>query len=260
VTDEPSDGEDQDGEDQDGEDQDGEDQDGEDEDEEEGEEASGKRTSAGVHTNEDLEMNPELGLTRGNEDIVASITEQFFAQTPVCRTRSKADLSPILQACRNLDFHMVKVLIVNYLLDRLAVSGAKDMALPLTSETKEPDEIFDALTIFRKKSDDTRIHEAFGRMNLFAAVNDKTTETTVSARNKTLERYAAGKAGTAVKELRSQLVKRYKADYLMGRKWLDVAKWFGGTGIVLVFIVAGTHELQYIVYRGLWKILTCPRH
>jgi len=97
-------------------------------------------------------------------------------------------------------------------------------------------------------------------MNLFAAVNDKTTETTVSARIETLERYAAPKAETVAKELRGQLADKYKAEYHMGRKWLGVAKWFGGTGIVLVFIVAGTHGLQYIAYRGLLTILTCPRH
>ena len=274
---EAPDGEDQDGEDQDGENQnakaqdakvqdgeaqdaqaqDGKDQDGENQDGEGGEEASGTRTKAGVHIEEDLEMNSELGLTRGNEDIVASITEQFFAQPSDYRTRSQIDLSPILRACRNLDFHMAKVLLVNYLLDRLTAPGAKDMALPLTSDTKEPDEIFDVLIIIGKKSDDIRIHQAFQRMNFFAAVNDKTTETTVSARIKTLERYAARKAGTVAKELRGQLADKYKAEYHMGRRWLDVAKWFGGTGIVLVFIVAGTHELQYIAHRGL---LTCPRH
>lgn len=187
-------------------------------------------------------MNPELGLTRGNEDTVASITEQFFAQTLVYRTRSKIDLIPILQACRNLDFYMVKVLLVNYLLDRLAEPSAKDVAWPLTSEMKEPDEIFDTMIMVEKKSDDNRIHEAFLRMNLFAAVNDKTIETTVSARIKTLEKHATGKAGTVAKELRGRLIDKYKAGYHMGRKWLDVAKWFGGTGIVLVFIVAGTHE------------------
>ena len=247
----------QDGEAQDAQAQDGKDQDGENQDGEGGEEASGTRTKAGVHIEEDLEMNSELGLTRGNEDIVASITEQFFAQPSDYRTRSQIDLSPILRACRNLDFHMAKVLLVNYLLDRLTAPGAKDMALPLTSDTKEPDEIFDVLIIIGKKSDDIRIHQAFQRMNFFAAVNDKTTETTVSARIKTLERYAARKAGTVAKELRGQLADKYKAEYHMGRRWLDVAKWFGGTGIVLVFIVAGTHELQYIAHRGL---LTCPRH
>ena len=277
---EAPDGEDQDGEDQDGENQnakaqdakvqdgeaqdaqaqDGKDQDGENQDGEGGEEASGTRTKAGVHIEEDREMNSELGLTRGNEDIVASITEQFFAQPSDYRTRSQIDLSPILRACRNLDFHMAKVLLVNYLLDRLTAPGAKDMALPLTSDTKEPDEIFDVLIIIGKKSDDIRIHQAFQRMNFFAAVNDKTTETTVSARIKTLERYAARKAGTVAKELRGQLADKYKAEYHMGRRWLDVAKWFGGTGIVLVFIVAGTHELQYIAHRGLLTVLTCPRH
>jgi hypothetical protein len=250
----------QDGEAQDAQAQDGKDQDGENQDGEGGEEASGTRTKAGVHIEEDLEMNSELGLTRGNEDIVASITEQFFAQPSDYRTRSQIDLSPILRACRNLDFHMAKVLLVNYLLDRLTAPGAKDMALPLTSDTKEPDEIFDVLIIIGKKSDDIRIHQAFQRMNFFAAVNDKTTETTVSARIKTLERYAARKAGTVAKELRGQLADKYKAEYHMGRRWLDVAKWFGGTGIVLVFIVAGTHELQYIAHRGLLTVLTCPRH
>jgi len=250
----------QDGEAQDAQAQDGKDQDGENQDGEGGEEASGTRTKAGVHIEEDLEMNSELGLTRGNEDMVASITEQFFAQPSDYRTRSQIDLSPILRACRNLDFHMAKVLLVNYLLDRLTAPGAKDMALPLTSDTKEPDEIFDVLIIIGKKSDDIRIHQAFQRMNFFAAVNDKTTETTVSARIKTLERYAARKAGTVAKELRGQLADKYKAEYHMGRRWLDVAKWFGGTGIVLVFIVAGTHELQYIAHRGLLTVLTCPRH
>jgi len=250
----------QDGEAQDAQAQDGKDQDGENQDGEGGEEASGTRTKAGVHIEEDLEMNSELGLTRGNEDIVASITEQFFAQPSDYRTRSQIDLSPILRACRNLDFHMAKVLLVNYLLDRLTAPGAKDMALPLTSDTKEPDEIFDVLIIIGKKSDDIRIHQAFQSMNFFAAVNDKTTETTVSARIKTLERYAARKAGTVAKELRGQLADKYKAEYHMGRRWLDVAKWFGGTGIVLVFIVAGTHELQYIAHRGLLTVLTCPRH
>jgi len=240
--------------------QDGKDQDGENQDGEGGEEASGTRTKAGVHIEEDLEMNSELGLTRGNEDIVASITEQFFAKPSDYRTGSQIDLSPILRACRNLDFHMAKVLLVNYLLDRLTAPGAKDMALPLTSDTKEPDEIFDVLIIIGKKSDDIRIHQAFQRMNFFAAVNDKTTESTVSARIKTLERYAARKAGTVAKELRGQLADKYKAEYHMGRRWLDVAKWFGGTGIVLVFIVAGTHELQYIAHRGLLIVLTCPRH
>lgn len=255
MADEPSDGEDQNGEDQDGEDQDTEDQD-----EEEGEEASGTRTNAGVHTGEDYEMNPELGLTRGNEDTVASMTEQFFAQTPVCRTRSKADLNPILQACRNLDFHMVKVLLAKYLLDRLDAPGTKDTTLLSASETIEPDEIFDKLIIFGKKCDDIRIHEAFQRMNFFAAINKKTTETTVSARIKTLEEHAARKAGTVAKELRRQLADKYKAQYHMGRRWMDVVKWFGGTGIVLVFIVAGRHELQYIAHRGFLTSLTCPRH
>jgi len=184
---------------------------------------------------EHSETSIELGLTRGTVEIQTLVSGLFFDEVRVCRTRSKSDLARIFEVCTKLDFIVVKAKLVAYLTSRLS----KGDTIPLTIEMEDPHQIIDALMEIDKVTVNAKIHRAYGQMRFFAVVAAITSEKGGVSHIQTLEQLASEKAGDDSKELKDQLVHKYKMEYQQGRKWLEVAKWFDGTGIALVLIAAG---------------------
>jgi len=189
----------------------------------------------GTQAEEHSETSIELGLTRGTLEIQTLVSERFFDKVRVCRTRSKSDLAPIFEVCTKLDFTVVKAKLVAYLNGRLS----KGDTIPLTIEMEDPHQIIDALMEIDKVSVNAKVHRAYGQMRFFAVVAAITSEKGGASHIQTLEQLASEKAGDASKELKDQLVLKYKMEFHQGRKWLEVAKWFDGTAIALVLIAAG---------------------
>ncbi|KAL8787543.1 MAG: hypothetical protein Q9195_007715 [Heterodermia aff. obscurata] len=66
-----------------------------------------------------------------------------------------------------------------------------------------------------------------------------------------LENRARRKAGDVSDDEKKYIIQSYKNEYYAGSKWTDVCKWFGGKGIVLVFVVADIGS--QLIARGLKK-------
>lgn len=54
-----------------------------------------------------------------------------------------------------------------------------------------------------------------------------------------LEELARKRAGSVSTPEIEQMISSYKHEYYAGKKWSAVIDWFGGSGIVLIFVTAG---------------------
>ncbi len=54
-----------------------------------------------------------------------------------------------------------------------------------------------------------------------------------------MKELACKKAGPVSRTELDQIISSYIYEYHAGQKWLAVMDWFGGSGIVLVFVIAG---------------------
>lgn len=58
-----------------------------------------------------------------------------------------------------------------------------------------------------------------------------------------LDNLAEKDAGEVSANEKDKKRKRYKSDYEAGKRWQEVAKFFGGTGIVAIFVCVGTSTI-----------------
>lgn len=181
----------------------------------------------------------ELGLTRGSMEIQEFVARRFFEEVSVYSGRSRHDLNPIFDAGSKLDFLMAKWPLLDFLKLRLSESKNPEKAIPAFYSMEEPHDVYDGITDIDMRNFSNKIHKVFGQMRLHATINKKAAARDGMSRIAVLDEYAEDKAGAVPKEHRAGQVNKYKAEYHMGRKWLDVANWFDGTGVVLVFIAAG---------------------
>ncbi len=201
--------------------------------------------TSGMHTAEDLETNIELALTRGSLRIQNIMSEQFFDKIRALRHRTKRDLSPMFNACKKLDFQVVKALLVEHLRDRLSKRNSREYTIPVTCDMVDPHKLIDAIGEYDKCDANTKIHRASTNMRLYEVVKAISEEEEGIEALEVLERYALEKAGSVKIELRERSIRKYREEYQMGRKLLDIAKWFDGPGIVLVFLIAGTDDPRF---------------
>ena len=113
-------------------------------------------------------------------------------------------------------------------------------------DISDPSDILDTLDNVRRNTVDNKIHRAYGQTMLFSSVNGQVAKgykSTVTGHRSDhtalLEELARKKAGPVSQTEIDQIIAGYFYDYYAGRNWLAVIDWFGGSGVVLVFVIAG---------------------
>ena len=122
----------------------------------------------------------------------------------------------------------------------------------------EPGEIIEALEKVKRSTVDNKIHRAYGQMMLVTSVDSKafhgnTTAVTgpCSDFKVILDNIARDRSGPVTSKELDQLISSYIYEYKAGQRWLRIMDWFGGSGIVLIFVIGGTDALlQYTFYSS----------
>lgn len=143
-----------------------------------------------------------------------------------------------------LEFFKSRRELHQHLKSRENITGHEVQALTKWN-TSEPSEIMDALVKVQRSTIDNKIHRAFGQTKLVESVDAQVTrgfKSVVSGHRSDhlalLEELASKKAGPISKTERDQMIYSYTYEYRAGQKWLEVMDWFGGSGIVMVFVIA----------------------
>ena len=194
----------------------------------------------------------EVGIIRRDPEYITPIENHCSkAQGDEWNCHSgnpKRELSELLNSIEQLDFHLAKDQLVKYLNKRQAKMGIQSET-PATWSMSEPQHVLGALRTIRAICDDANIHRAFAQMKLYLVVQQKLEsghKPIHSGKGKPrlpqtlyLEELARREAGPVSEEEIEAIFHDYHSEYQAGRRWLEVADWFGGPGIVLVFITAG---------------------
>ena len=195
----------------------------------------------------------EVGIIRRDPKVIAPIENHCCkAQGDEwgCHSANpKKELGDLLNTIKQLDFSFVKTRLIRYLSNRQAKLGIQ-LETQATWTMSEPQHILGALNTIKTICDDAQIHRAFGQMRLYLLVHQKLEsghKPVQSGKGKPrlpeklyLEELARREAGPVSEEEIEARFHDYHSEYQAGRRWLEVADWFGGPGIVLVFITAGT--------------------
>ena len=195
----------------------------------------------------------ELGLVRGEETIKQYVIKQCFPLSGDLRPNKKRfskgdDLRELFPIFRRLPFRIVKNKLLCELENRIEVPGQKT-AIPSTADLFNPRDILDALQSIKMTTINAKINRAYGQMRLYKAVQgkiggvnykpDTALKHGVAAHTSILAMMACCSAGKVSEKEQKDRINSFKYEYDAGRKWLDVAEWFGGEAIVLIFATAG---------------------
>ena len=212
---------------------------------------SAKEKALHLHTWDTYDR--EIGIMRRDPRIIAPIENHCCkAQGDEWDCHSgnpKKEFAELLNTIVQLDFLFAKDRLVRYLNNRQAKMGIQPET-PATWTMSEPQHILGALNTIKTICDHAQIHRAFGQMRLYLLVHQKLEsghKPVQSGKGKPrlpeklyLEELARREAGPVSEEEIEARFHDYHSEYQAGRRWLEVADWFGGPGIVLVFITAGT--------------------
>ena len=168
------------------------------------------------------------------------------------------NLKPTNRPCCDVDGETTEILMVasfleffrnkrelQYHLESREKMPGENLQAHITWDTSNPSKILDALEDVMRNTIDNKIHRAYGQTVLFSSVNAQVAKgygsTATGRRNHItiLEELAHKRAGTVSAREIEQMASRYLKDYYAGQKWLAVIEWFGGSGIVLIFVIAG---------------------
>ena len=195
----------------------------------------------------------ELGLVRGEEKIKEYIMKECFPLGDNYRSNNKwfskkDDLRELFPICRKLPFRIVKDKLLRELESRIVVPGQKTV-IPSTADLFNPSDIFDALQSIKMTTINAKVNRAYGQMRLYKSVQgkiigggyvpDPAVKHGLTAHKSILAEMACRWAGNVSKKERTDWINSFEYEYDAGKKWLDVAEWFGGEGIVLIFATAG---------------------
>ena len=195
----------------------------------------------------------ESGLSNGSSFIENHVRESLFALAP---TRSNinvhAEVTKVWKVISLLDFFRTKRELYQYLENREKMPGEK-LHTRTNWETTDPSKILETLENVKRSTVDNKIHRAYGQTMLFSSVNAQVADgyrSTVTGHrcNHTalLEELARRKAGPVSEMEIGQTIASYFYEYYAGQRWLAVINWFGGPGIVLVFVIAGNCTLIWM--------------
>lgn len=190
----------------------------------------------------------ESGLTMKTPAIEAFVSAECIKlKLPGIRQgfKIREEIDQILKTVRHLEFYTTRGNLAQYLENREKMPGKKLQALPIC-DMSNLGGILDALQTVKTNTADNKIHRAYGQKLLYNSVNnnvDKGYKSTVTGRVFTqtaiLEELALKKAGPVSKREKHQMISAYLNEYHAGRKWSAVFDSFGGSGMVLVFVIAG---------------------
>ena len=202
--------------------------------------------------------NKEVGIVRRDPNVIAPIEDhccETLNDSSDCRSEIlKKEVGELLNAIEHLDFLYAKDQLLNCLCNRRARMGIQPET-PATWTMSEPQNVLGALLTIGTKCDDLQTHRAFAQMKLCLLVQQKLKSGYKSISSgkgsprkpemKYLKELARREAGPVSNDKVEAKFQGYRSEYKAGKRWLKVADWFGGPGIVLVFITAGTSGLDH---------------
>ena len=194
----------------------------------------------------------ELGLVRGEEKIKEYVMKECFPLSDNHRANNKwfskaDDLRELFLIFRKFPFRIVKDRLLRELKSRIVVPGQKT-AIPSTADLFNPSDILDALQTIKMTTINAKVNRAYGQMRLYKSVQgkieggyvpDNALTHGVAAHTSLLAKMACHSAGNVSEQERRDRINSFNYEYDAGKKWLEVAEWFGGEGIVLIFATAG---------------------
>ena len=206
-----------------------------------------KTTNSKVPTSYEM----ELGLVRGEKEIQKLVMDKCMSLSPSYRGTRRFSREDEVQAmfdvCRKLLPRIVKAWLLRELKSRIEVPGNRT-EIPSTANMSNPSEILDALQCIKMTTINSKVHRAYGQMRLFESVQVviKTGKTPIdylgrglSDHRTILEKAACRAAGNVSEKERRDRENHFNSEYDAGKKWLEVCDWFGGPGIVLIFVTTG---------------------
>ena len=205
--------------------------------------------------------NKEVGIIRQDANIIAPIEDHcytFLGDGSDCRRGNpKKEMGELLGHIEPLDFLCTKNRLVKYLKNRQAKMGMQ-LETPATWTMSEPKQVLGALRTIKTICDDAHIHRAFGQMKLYLLVQQELEsghKPLPSGKGKQrlpgtiyLKELARREAGPVSEDEIEAKFREHQSEYQAGKRWLEVADWFGGPGIVLVFITAGISGFDQVDY------------
>ena len=189
----------------------------------------------------------EFGLMMGSPIVGAYVRASLVALKPSTKRPDldiDHEIANVWKIIPFLEFYKTRRELGQHLEQREKTPDEKLYSRIIWSSS-DPGEILDALANVRMSSLDNKIHHAYGQTMLVSSVDAKVARRcrTVAGHRSDLKalfkELARKKAGPVSKKERDQITKSYFYEYQSGRKWLAVIDWFGGSGIVLIFIIAG---------------------
>ena len=149
-----------------------------------------------------------------------------------------------------LEFFRTKRELEHHLESREKIPG-ENLQARITWNTSNPSKILDALEDVIRNTIDNKIHRAYGQTLLFSSVNAQVAKgyrSTATGHRRSdhcalLKELAHKRAGSVSKRELEQMVSKYLNEYYAGQKWSAIIDWFGGGGIVLIFVIAGKYRV-----------------
>jgi len=202
----------------------------------------------------------EVGIIRNTESVVGPIKAHCLREF-LSRSRfpgkKESDFTDILNECALLKFSKTKSKLLDFLENRLEVPGSRT-EMPSLWKMSKTDDILCALETIKARSIDAKIHRAYGQMKVYLSVDAKVKEENYIAKTDyfifgpllathliILADLAIAKAGNVTHQEKEEIFESHKSDFYAGKNWLNLARMFGGRGIVLVILRAGTWPLVF---------------
>ena len=194
----------------------------------------------------------ERGLVRGEEKIKEFVTKECMPFNVYShakkRTSPSDELRELFLTCRKLPFRIVKGRLLVELRNRIKAPGQKT-AIPSTADLFNPTDILNALQSIKMTTINAKVNRAYGQMRLYKSVQgkikcpgyvpEKTLRDGVTAHRSILAQMVRRTAGDLSEKELSDKINSCVYEYEGGQKWVRVGEWFGGEGIILVFVTAG---------------------
>ena len=200
----------------------------------------------------------ELGLVRGEEETQKLIMDKCMPLSPSHRAyrwfSKENELQVLFHVCRKLPLRIVKAWLLRELKSRIEVPGNRT-EIPSTANMSNPSDILDALQCIKMTTINSKIHRAYGQMRLFESVEGDVKSGKVrndslkhgaSLQRAILRKAAVRAAGNVSQKERRDRENHFYYEHDAGEKWLDVCDWFGGPGIVLIFVIAGVSTRKLV--------------
>ena len=189
----------------------------------------------------------ESGLMTRSPVIEAYVKASLVALKPsIERANFNIDneIAKVWKIVPFLEFYKTRHELKQHLKNREKTPDEKLYSRAIWSSS-DPSEILDILENVRMSSLDNKIHRAYGQTILVLSVDAqaagecKNITSHRSGHMKIFEELACKKAGPVSNAELAQIASSYFYEYQSGQKWLAVIDWFGGSGIILIFIIAG---------------------